>query len=139
MQIQTQSLTTPKMIYETKDIASIILEKLIKRNPSNKYTMAKVTAGWQVVPITQCPPFMPPAKPLPVKPVRKPEPTTGESVVVEVKFVQETKAYFEIEHEKRWLHKSHVIASEIVNGMLRFTTTPKSVNQLGLTHLVVEV
>jgi len=138
MQVQTQSPQFPKIIYETKNIASLILKKLVKRNPTNKYTMARVTAGWQVVPITQCPPFMPPAKPLPVKPVRKPEPVVGETVMVEVKFVQETKAYFEIEHEKRWLHKSHVISSEIVNDILRFTTTPKSVNQLGLTHLVME-
>jgi len=138
MQIQTQTPQSPKMIYESKDIASLILNKLEKRNPDNQYLMARVTAGWQVVPITKCPPFMPPAKPLPVKKPEKVRAPSDDTVVVEVKFLKETPAYFEIEHEKRWLHKSHIISSEIINGILRFSTYPKSVAQLGLTQLVVE-
>jgi len=135
MHIQTQS---PKMIYETQSVANTILNKLIKRNPDNKYTMAKVTAGWQIVPITQCPPFMPPAKPLPVKRPEKTISPTPDTVVVEVPFLRETKAWYYFDFGKGWLHKSHVINPIIENGKLRFLATLKAVQEYGLTDAVVK-
>ncbi|MEY9560516.1 hypothetical protein [Sinorhizobium fredii] len=89
-------LQTAKMIYAQKNIAHMIASRLTKSKGVD-HLVRQVTTGFQVVPITKCPDYVPPAKPLPVK---KPEPiATGTTlpsddyVVIDLKFRGESKAY----------------------------------------------
>ncbi|MEK1853065.1 MAG: hypothetical protein AAAC48_14640 [Phyllobacterium sp.] len=130
MNVQTSA---QKLIFSEEGVARQILKKMVVSYPERKYTLAKVSTGWQVVPITQCAPYMPPAVPLPVKKpaLSKPLPAS-DIVLVEVPFKKETPAYWEIEHEKPWLHKSHIISSEVHGNKLQFTVAKKVAQKMSL-------
>lgn len=131
----TTAIQTAKMIYPQQNVAQMILGKMRKRFPERKYEVMKVSSGWQVVGITKCPDYVPPAKPLPVKKTEPKVLATG-AVLVAVPLVKECPSYWQIAHSKEWLHKSHVISSSVKDGILRFTTTQKSVEKMQLQQFV---
>ena len=60
----TTETQTAKMIYADANVARMILGKMKKSHPERQYTVMKVTTGWQVCGVTQCPSAMHPKKPL---------------------------------------------------------------------------
>ncbi|MBY0560041.1 hypothetical protein [Hyphomicrobium sp.] len=57
--------TQQSMIFPQRDVAAVIAARMQKHN-GGKYDAIKLPTGWQVVPITVLPAYMPPAKPKPV-------------------------------------------------------------------------
>jgi hypothetical protein len=53
------------MIFPQSNVAKLIAERLTKVK-GTKHDVLKIPQGFQVVPITVCPAYMPPAKPKPV-------------------------------------------------------------------------
>ncbi|MCO5157909.1 MAG: hypothetical protein M9945_14365 [Aquamicrobium sp.] len=92
-----------KMIYETQAVANMIAGKLTK-NKGVKYDVYKVTTGFQVVPITVCKDYVPPAKPLPVaKPadlVKKLQDEAAvpdsDKITLSFKFKNESNVYIDV-------------------------------------------
>jgi hypothetical protein len=105
------------MIYPDSITANMLATKLQETNGA-AYTVTKVTLGYQVVKITPCPAYMPPAKPLPypgqklyVAPTKNAD--NIETVILHVKIIRETATELRFAKnlgDKPFIHKSHVIS-----------------------------
>lgn len=86
-------LQTEKMIYPSKTLAESIRALLSKEG--GRYAVYRVPQGYQVVPVTKLKPFMPPAKPLPLKKQGEGTASTlaGNEVLVKMKLRDVSSAY----------------------------------------------
>lgn len=134
----TTATQTAKMIYPSEPVANMILGKMVKRFPERKYTICKVSSGYQVVGIKKLPDYMPPAKPLPVnnKTFASPASQTLDALVFEFPYQRETKAWWYFDGGETgvmWIHKNHVIAAEIIDGTtIRLKVSKKIAIEKGL-------
>lgn len=110
---------TTKMIYAEKAVADAIAAKLTQVN-EKKYDVYKVTTGFQVVPITVCKAYVPPAKPAPVMKLNmaaEKEKAPGEVIVLKYKLHMEHPKTIHIIAKSdglvKWLHKSGMISWEL--------------------------
>ncbi len=128
---------TAKMIYPHPDIAAMIAGKLSK-SKGGKYEVHKVTTGYQVVLVTQCPPHMPPAKALPFESKTPGRTWAGvEFVVVDLKFRGESKVYVDAwtaEGKQISFGKSTLIGWEIKDDRVFLKMTKAIAKKRGLLY-----
>ena len=86
---------TAKMIYSDKAVADAIAAKLMQTK-GKKYEVFKVSAGFQVCPITVCPP----AKPFQVKKPSYNGASSGDVVIVTMKFQAESPKYLSVVNDE---------------------------------------
>ncbi|MGK9084959.1 hypothetical protein KXR64_16585 [Brucella intermedia] len=112
-----------KMIYDTQAVANMIAGKLSKTK-GVKHDVYKVTTGFQVVPVTVCKAYVPPAKPLPVtKPseITKKIQTAAEvadsdKITLTFKFKNESNVYLDVfmpDGTVKSFGKSNILAYQI--------------------------
>lgn len=119
---------TAKKIYAQETTANMIAGKLAKRNPDQKFTVVKVTTGWQVCPVNVAKPAMPVEKPAPVKKMEKMAPEAGPTLTYQL-VTDAPKSFVVVgagDGDLKYLHKSSVLwASEPENGMIQIQVTGK--------------
>ncbi|CAA2141433.1 hypothetical protein [Hyphomicrobium sp. ghe19] len=94
------ALPAEPMIYPQRNVASLIAERLTTYK-GKKHGVVQLPQGYQVVPITVCPDYMPPAKPKPVITTSKPVSVVGlkeGEVLFEFDLVGEGITYITVFH-----------------------------------------
>lgn len=157
----TTATQTAKMIYPSQAVANMICGKLMKRDPGKSYHVVPVTSGFQVAPVTLCPPKtfteglsysqwataatqnpQPTKKFVPVKNNKtfaNAQSTTLDALTFELPYLKETKAwvYFAEGSLIPWVHKGKLISSELIETpnepvMFRFKISAKEAAKIKL-------
>lgn len=129
---------TAKLIYPQRSIAAMIADKLSKTKGA-KYEVRKITTGYQVVMVTQCPPHIPPSKPLPVTKSFalkiEHEGTDADCIVIDLKFRGESKVYVDAwtnEGKPISFGKTTLIGWEIMGDMVTLQMAKAVAKKRGL-------
>jgi hypothetical protein len=131
-------MNAPMIFAEPKTANAIALK--MEQTRGKSYAVIKVTTGWQVAPVKVCKPYMPPAKPLPVKTLTqqiadtlaKPLPENLFEIVLPYRGQSAKYVEVVLNSKVAWFGKSTLVAWEIADNHVQLRMDVKQAKKRGL-------